>query len=387
MEKTITMSEFESIVEKMKKCVMQYENMDLKSNYYNMCLANGDYLNLRMLPNNIPHLLGFNVDYFRSLGYVNANKSAYDVLKYFLENITYISLKTKYSVEAISQLFSDYIDNKLDSFSLNTQIKPDSIYFMVKYVSERAYMSEELLEKSDYYIIKKNNDNYYVLGLVKVDNTDNDYLPMTSRMYSDSESFDEFMKKICKNQEITYLYKSTVKNYTADFTGNYRIVSDKRKELLDRVYKLAMKYSAVATTSKDYILSLNSTSSGFQRVDNNMTALKLLTDAIKTNNVLSRDEVTEVIEDARISDDVWDLINACNDMICSRDSISQGAKDSYSSIQEENNRLKEELSELEELKNELASCKEQLINIQAENDNYKSKFEVLNSAFEKVKTM
>lgn len=203
----IDTAKFEEIIENITKNINLYERIQFYNNHYALFLANGEILNIKFLRNNIPHLLGVDIDYLKLSNKFKPNASYYDNLNYFLENsFNFRKLVNKGSM-SYSSMFSSYVDEKNYAFEKNAKIRTDDMFYIVKYDREKTYKIEPKADICEYYIIRRSNNKYYVLGLMKNENL---YLPVSSRMYDDEENFDKFMARIANKQEITYAYSMRV---------------------------------------------------------------------------------------------------------------------------------------------------------------------------------
>ena len=77
MIKITTKEQFDNLVEQIRINVIKYEHYISKIKYC-LYLTNGDMLNIHYPKNSIPHLLGVNIDFIRSLS-IYRDKSAYDI--------------------------------------------------------------------------------------------------------------------------------------------------------------------------------------------------------------------------------------------------------------------------------------------------------------------
>lgn len=384
------MEKYNEIMDKLRECVRMYD-LRYSQNKYTYGLANGEYLNITIPKSRIAHLLGVDVDLLRNENFVKSDTPSYEILKEFLE-YDYYSLSKKISKDKLFSVFSKNIMEKLEAFIYNINLKLDDMYCMVKYSSEKTYQSDESFEIFDYYIVRLSNHKYYILGLsetTKLGSNRTTYVPGTSRMYTDYYEFEKYFEKIAKNQDITYPTLFKVENFEKEYTSpNYFLKINDKKIILDRVNNMAYKYHATSSVGRDFYAVLNSLSNNYQKKDNENALLKMLKESIKNGNVLSREEIDEIVgEDFQISEDFRQLIDLCNDSI----SFSTSDTESYSVIENENRDLKEELTSL---KNELIQLKEEISNLKntneeitLENNCNKQKLELLNQTFEKVKNM
>ena len=209
--------------------------------------------------------------------------------------------------------------------------------------------NEQFSEKVDYYIISKESDTDYALGIVE-SNEDGflKYIPITSRKYETEEEFDEFLNKVLPQQEITYLSKSSVENHYKEFSAAYTQPSHVKKGILFYILEFENKYNATVAVGKELMYALTSASNNYQKNDNNIAILNLLADSIESNSILSLDDINAVLGDIRIMPDIQRLINVCNDTICQPSNKKGNVEQAYSNIQNENTKLKQELLEIKE---------------------------------------
>lgn len=382
----MTSARYNEITEKMEQCVTEYEKMNFGSNKQTLFLANGDVLNIRVLKNNIPHLLGVNLDYLTQSNLFKSGTDAYTKLKYFLEN------SYRFSRLVIDQkkldydlMFSDYVDNKLDSFINNIKIRTDDMQFVVKYDSEKTYGLEPIADICDYYIIRKINDVYYVLGVIK-NEKNNIYNPVTSKMYKDEKEFNKFIERISKKQEITYPTTLKIENIDACYENSFTLRKEGRIANLQRVINVANQYDATASVAKDYCYSLNILNDSKSISYKVLSVLKTLSDNIKNGVITDVDNIDEFIEDMIIPDELQGLINVCNDNICNsceKDNVS------YTQLHDERNSLKQELeslrSELTASNYEVERLTKENTELKEQNDSYSLQMDIIEEAYQKIK--
>lgn len=386
-------AKYNEIMEKMDVCFDEYNRKNFDNNKFSLSLANGDYLTVRVPKNSIAHLLGVNIDYLRSKGTVRMNTSAYDALTKILEERFQIGQSIWRENLKQESIFSDYIDEKLEAFSYNINIRTDDIYCVVKYDSEKTYKSEETAEISDYYIVRKKpkTQNYYVLGLVKSEYADNVYVPSTSRMYTDFFEFENFMLRIADKQEITYPYIMKIDNQEKNYHGSFALKTDEKLTLLDKVSKRAKKYNSTVAVGKDFSFTLHKTN--LQNTNNNnvISILRLLSENIKNGNVLEQSDIDDLYGNVEMPQDVLELIGTCNDLILSKNSSAGTAALSYSNLNDENVSLKNELETLRteaiKYKDEINEYKEKCLNLEHEISLYEEQNQIYEEAFQKVMSL
>lgn len=386
-------AEYNEIIEKISECFDEYNIKRFDNNRFSLSLANGDYITIRIPKNMVAHLLGINVDYLRSTGSVKMNLSAYDSLGKFLENSFQIGQNITHDIIKKETLFSKYINEKLEAFSYNINIRTDDIYCIVKYDREKTYKLEEVAEISDYYIVRKNprNQKLYVLGLVKSEYANNVYVPSTSRMYNDFSKFTDFMSRIAQKQEITYPYVMKVDNQEKKYQSSFILKTDDKKDLLDNTLNRAKKYGSTAAVGKDFSFTLAKSIIQNTNANNIISILKLLSENIKNGNILEQNEIDNLYGDIELPREVLELIGICNDVVLSKNASDGSAALSYSNLNDENISLKNEVQMLKEevskYKTEIKSYEEKCIELESENELYEKQKQIIEEAYQKVKSI
>lgn len=373
----IDTSRFEELIEDITKNITLYERIQFYNNHYALFLANGEILNIKFLRNNIPHLLGVNIDYLKLSNKFRPNASYYDNLNYFIENSFNFRKLVNEGSMSYSLMFSSYVDEKNKAFEKNTKIRTDDMFYIVKYDREKTYKIENNADICEYYIIRKSNNKYYVLGLIKKENL---YLPVSSRLYDNEEDFDKFMKRIANKQEITYAYSMSVKNKYEDYNETFIVNINEKEKLINRVIKASEKYDATASVAKDYSYLLNRYKNDKEYYKTNITILNLLRDSIKSGNVLENSSIDEMLGNFELNDDIKELINVCNNSLCGCHNNGM-ALNRYSEIEQENKNMKQELIELRDRVAKLSDENESLKN---SNSKYDEQLKIYDEAYQKV---
>lgn len=382
----MTLGEFNEKIEKLTNAVQRFERMNFNQNKYVFYLANGDIINFRIPNNSIAHLLGVNIDYLRLAGRFKPNMNTYDCLMDFLEDSFQYSSLCNHEVKmSYDQMFSKYIDQKLECFETNLRIRTDEVLFIIKYDNEKTYQVEKMPDVVDYYIVRKCKDNnYYVLGLVKSDINDRIYTPATSRKYDDEESFNEFVSRIAKKQELTYMHLLQVTNPINGYENKASLYVDNKITALSNVINYSKKFDATTGVASDFLFSINKSKTSYSNRVDDLNLIRFLSDSLKSGNVLDSGTISEIVANASINEEIKDLIDTCNNLICSHDSSNSGAIANYSEVCEENNKLKQELLEAKEKIKLLEQVKEEKEKLDMENQLYREQFNVIGNAYQKV---
>lgn len=386
----MTYDKYKDTMEKLKECVYSYDNLNFSNNVFTLMLANGDMIRIRILKNNISHLLGINCEAVKLAYNYKKDTSAYEVLQNLInEYESSEKLHIDSNVTSNYDIFSKYIDAKLEIFLKNINMRSDDMVGVIKYDSEKTYQVEPLADKTDYFIIRKNGNCYYVLGIVQDINKSNLYLPSTSRKYDTKEEFMAFMKKIAKKQEITYPYFFTVQNVNQGYMNKFPLRLEHKSKMLTQIITLANQCDSVASVSKDYLYSLNKSTMDKTVTATRMSVLRLLSDSIQQENVLDRETITELCGDIELNDDIDNLISSYNDFICSKRTSDGQIPISYSKISSENVELKQQLEELREqitvIQQQNYQLQEDNLQLQKENEIYHQQVDIITDAYQKIK--
>jgi hypothetical protein len=386
--KTIDLNRYDELIEKIKYRIKSYE-IALSNNKYYIGLANGDIINLTLPKNNIPHLLGINTDLLKTAGIIKKDMSPYDILKKLINyEITFNDMKKTYTNININDLFSEYIDSKIKIFNDILKIRSDDIYCVIKYRSDRSYTTGEEKENSDYFIIRKHEKKFSVLGIIKNEGYNN-YVPVTARLYNNYDELREFLNKVAKNQEITYPYSFKIENYENFFSTKGYTHLEEKLELNKNLKDIAYKYGAIPSTNKDFIVILERTLNDKQKTNNSSSILSSIKDSIISKTIIEKEDIKQMLNDEEIPKELEQLIDASNDLICSNQDNDKPINNSYSSVQNENTKLKEELEslkkELLELKERTTKLEEENTNLTETNNNVTQKLKTLTDAFESIK--
>ena len=379
---SINIAKYNNIIEQARSCVKWFEKLDIKNNRTDLYLANGDILNVRFSEANVAHLLGFNLPYLNMTNKFKKDLSNYEKLKYVLDN-SYIFQRLivdrKISIE---YMFSDLIAQKLASFQDNLSIRTDDIYCVIKYDNEKTYQSINIPDICDYYIIRKKNSKYLVLGLVKNGKV---FYPATSRLYDDKEKFNEFMERVARKQEITYPHLLNINNPYRDYKVNDFFPLSEKEHVLNSIINISQEYSATPAVARDYAFTINKFKTVKEDKTVNLNILRLLSDCIKSGTPLDNNTINQICGTTDISGIILTLISTCNDNLC--DSNSEKHPELETNNQVLNARVDKLESELTEEKQKNHIMEEQLNQLLEENTAYKSQLDVYDQAYQKVMTL
>lgn len=383
--------EYEDIIINMNKKFDYYNNMQFNNNHFKLCLANGDELDICIGKENVAHLLGLKIDEVKKFNFIDSSKNSYEILNKFL----YDSYKARTMLDSSKKtydiLFSKYVNDKLDIFQDNINIRIDDIVCVIKYDSERTFKIENHPEISDYYIIRKINNVYTVLGIKKSDRNDV-YKATSARKYDSLESLNKFIERMAAKQEITYPYLLNVSNYSKNYKVTAVLPEKIKREKLEKIIDLSNKFDCNCSVAADYLhtfdklLERNNTEN--KKYSSLLSAMKNISKNITNGNIIDIEILQELYSNLEVTDELKNLIDTCNNNVSSTELSNRELQTNYLQLEDENQKLKREL---EEVKQQLLEEKNQNLELGVqnnilvqENNDYKQDMNVLNEAYQKV---
>ena len=357
--------ELEEIFLKIKTIINNIESKSIDNNESLLMLSNGDALQLRMPKNKIAHLLGINTTYLDSLK-IFSEEGSYNLLKALIDNPYKIHNLKKTGIINYSNLFSDYLKEKIDIFAENMKINVQETLFVCKYSSERSYKVTENNQKYDYIIVRQTNEGkYYVLCLVK---DYNNYVPMSSQVFESFDEIDEFLQEKITNQEITILRSLSVRNKYNGFLHKSFLIGNEIVKKIEILKNIKIKYNTIIDTTGALEFYLKQSNARYDQDTTNTEVVSKVVESINNNEIVD----TNGIDDPNL----LKIINAYNDTIAFnyKDKDKDGISTPYSELLANYNKLKEVLIKLKEKNEELEQNKEILEqennNLITENEEY-----------------
>lgn len=379
---SVNIVKYNEIIDKINECVNWFERLDIKNNRVDMYLGNGDILNIRFPEASIAHLLGINLSYLNMTNNFRKDAVSYDKLKYVLKE-PYVFQKLLVSKTiSMENMFSDSIDQKLSVFKDNLSVRIDDIYCVIKYDNEKTYQSINVPDVCDYYVIRKKDSNYLVLGLVK---NDRGYTPATSRLYDDEEKFNEFMNRVARKQEITYPHLLNINNPYRDYKVNDFFPLSEKEHVLNSIINISQEYSATPAVARDYAFTINKFKTVREDKTVNLNILRLLSDCIKSGTPLDNNTINQICGTTDIPGIILTLISTCNDNLCDKNSEKHSELETNNQVL--NARVDKLELELTEEKQKNHIMEEQLNQLLEENTAYKDQLDVYDQAYQKVMTL
>lgn len=363
-------AELEKLFYDITEIVSYMESAKYKNRRFKLYLGNGDQINLCLKEEHIPHLLGININYLSSLGLTN-EKNSFRLLKWMIDNTYKIFTLKEDKKLSFEQLFSSYIQQKVESFEQNIKLDLYEVETICKYNPIRTYHLTDKNEKYDYIIIKKYKDGKIgLLGLVK--NNDGLYAIMSNQIYDDYESAKKALSDLLSNQEITIINGITTTNSVDDYNSKYHIPISAKAAKVSELKKYRNDFSCIIDVSADFIYSLNETQKHMNDHADDMNLIEKIVTSIENGDIVNPEE----FKDSKLIK----LIEAYNNFRCNPNGSTQGnVKETYTNLKQELENLKQELKEEKAKKSEAENnvCELQKINqsLTEENDKLKKQKE------------
>lgn len=340
------LGELEALFEKINDFINYLENYRLDDRSYVLFLANGEKIEVKVSSNYIPHLLGINTNVLKNTGHYNGNNS-YEILKNFISSGAYqLNQLYKDGIIKYSDVFSNFIEDKVDYLRENLKFDVNSTDFVCKYDSKKTYMINDKNQKYDYIIVKKLLDGSY--GVMCLVENAYSYAPMSNQIFHTDEDLELFLSENITNQEVT-LFTAVLNKNGNCYEGQrpYRLNILKFKEKISNLKELKSDYTCIP----DVTYALKFHLDKFIQSNNNRN---LETEEVEK---LCKDiEQGKLIDDDNISNsNVGSIINSYNKFICNKDGIEVDNNETYTSLKEE---LEDKKRIIEELNKRIEDLKE-----------------------------
>lgn len=269
-----TKHQYDEMIERLNKMVEMYETTDFKYNEIKAFLSNGQRLEFSFKKQHIPHLLGINIGILKNSKILNAT-SPFEMLKELIERSGYVYNKIIKGEIRFFDIFSDYIEEKIEAFPTILKFNLKDIHFACEYVKARAYINGEANNYGcPYYIALKNEDEQYViLGLNKDDDV-RYYAPSSIITCFSKEETEKTLETLIGNQMITIV--NAVKFHNNGFS--YHLKIQDKLLLVNELIELDARYKSISSTSSDFLFSIGKASSYYNDIrtlENIMTSLTL----------------------------------------------------------------------------------------------------------------
>lgn len=253
----MNLSKIENLFEKINECIEFYEKQFIQNKTFTLYLGNGEKVKYSINPDNLPHLLGVNLDFVKTL-YNYHNKESYKLLKEVCSDA--FKLNELFNKEIIkpNQIFSQYIDKKLEGFKDNfkydvKQVLEDSD-FVCTYNSEKSWEISENNQKYNYIVFKTYpNGKIGLLGLVK---KGFQCYAMSNQLFDSIEEAKDKFNELLKNQDITLLTGFSAYNRMTDANFIWYITINQKTEKIDTLKNYKDNFGCNINITNDYEYTL-----------------------------------------------------------------------------------------------------------------------------------
>ena len=366
------------IIEKINDCLDYYENKDLEYTKFFLELANGDQFSIKFEPNNIPHLLGINIDYLRSTGMFTGN--AYDII----DEITRSPKKLLNMIEQghvkYENVFSDHITEKLNNFRNICGIDIRDIEFIVKYEKDKNLRTDSPLYDG-YYIGYINGNELSVIGFEKNDRF-NTYNPHTNLLFEQyTEESNNFLKRLCNNQTLTIVDRMKKNRLNEDDTIDRQNFYYKNYDKLNRLKnckRYAETYNGVVDTVNSNLFYVEKVINLNEEKRNTSDILTEISTKIRNKKIIDLHTLKAKYD--YVDDSIIEIVSAHNDSLIN--STESDEEYSYKDIIEKYEQCKTEVIKLNNL---IEKTDENTRKLTEENTKLKQENQTLNDEREQIK--
>lgn len=370
----MNLSKIENLFEKINECIEFYEKQFIQNKTFTLYLGNGEKVKYSINPDNLPHLLGVNLDFVKTL-YNYHNKESYELLKEVCSDA--FKLNELFNKEIIkpNQIFSQYIDKKLEGFKDNfkydvKQVLEDSD-FVCTYNSEKSWEVSENNQKYNYIVFKTYpNGKIGLLGLVK---KGFQCYAMSNQLFDSIEEAKDKFNELLKNQDITLLTGFSTYNKTTDTNFSWNITINQKTEKIDTLKNYKENFGCNINITNDYEYTLRVINDNKSEKKDNYFTTDDIVEGIVNGKIINRDSY--------VDSPLLKIIDAWNDYICSGSYTSDDNSISYTETIK-NLKTTSGLLKKTEKENEQLKVKIDLLNI--ENDEIKKQNEIFKSNEEAI---
>ena len=379
----IDSNEYLDILDNIENCLNWYFDNNMSSTRYKLFLSNSDKIEIDFGDRSLPHLLGINIDFLRSTGhYVGGSVS---ILNDLLESPNFLLSRMKDGYIKEDQVFSKHIKKKLESFKNVCSLNVFNIEFIVKYESEKSYVTGEDKLDGDYYIAikdKLNRDKISIVGLKR--NKNGLYQPMTNMQFEEySEEYRKFFNQVLKGQTITIaqtLGKNVIDDYGNMSQNKYFYDTNQRISKIKTIKRYADEYKSVVNVSDDCIFYIDKVQNLYEDKNKAIEIVKEVTEKISSNDIIDAIELSKKYGD--IPNYLINLIGTHNDSLLKENTDNKNTL-SYTELITSLKSLKEDIEKKDSLIKKLEDNNKELIDrnqiLEEENNGLKDKVEKIRS--------
>ena len=352
--------EIEELLIKLQECIDLYRRNYINNKNYTLFLGNGEQIRYYITPNNVAHLLGVNLDYLRQTKKYRCTDN-FELLQELCEsNYQQLNMLTNGKIDQ-KQLFSPYIDKKIEGFksNLNVDIKQaiNDIEFVCCYESKNSWDVTTKNQKYDYIIVKRlPNDKITVLCIVI--NGSKCYA-MSNQLFDNFEQAKESFKEILTHQEISLVNSLHTYNTYTDSHFKTFITNNQKAEKLNTMKYYKKMFDCNIDISSDYEYILGLLKDNKSEKNENKDTIDKVVEAIINKNIIERYDFEDSI--------LLDVIDSWNNHICSNSVNATETSITYTDA----------IKSLEKMKKIISDYEEKIVNLESNKKDLESKIQTL----------
>lgn len=243
-----TQIQFNDMIERLEQIYDFYQSTPYHFNEYELYLSNGERLQFNFHVSRMAHLLGINVDGFLRSQILNSTY-ADKIWEEIIERSIYIYQRCLKGEVNYSNLFSDFMEEKMEYFKNVLQMNFDDIQFVCKYERAIGYLlgGSDRQYGCDYYIAFLNSEQqYYFLGLT-YDEKIHRLVPSSILPPSEKKQNEELLYEIIHNQRIL-LCNTCIKT---NINSVRRVPLNAKVEKIAQLIEIANKNGAILDVSQE----------------------------------------------------------------------------------------------------------------------------------------
>jgi len=350
--------DIEKLFEEIKECINFYEKTFIKNKLFTLFLGNGEQVKYIITPDNLPHLLGINLEYIKTT-YFSSKNSSYDLMIELLDSPYKLHKLFCENILKPEQVFSKNIKQKLEGFKDNFKYDVKEVLedtdFVCKFESENSWEITDKKQKYDYIIVKTlPNNKIALLGLIR--NNFQCYA-MSNQLFDSLEDAYSTLKELLTNQKITLLTGFKAYNKMTDSNFNFTLTINQKSEKIDIIknYKNNFNFTIDITSEYEYTIQ-KMLESKYERRENYSIGGEIV-ECIVNRQIIPRENFE--------GSTLLNIIDAWNDHICMNASLENNGT-SYTKVVKDLKTFKELSQQLE---TENTDLKTQVLDLTTEKDN------------------
>lgn len=340
--------EFEDTINQMSDFIAYYKKYEIFKETNLVTLADGRKMKITFPKRVIAHLLGVDTNYLMGTGLFNEKKS-FELLEHMCGDSYKIYTSMVNGYLSYEQLFSPYLDKKLEGIKDALRVNLFNNCFVCFYDKEKAWYNT--IDGTNYTfdcaLVTQTEKGIFMLGLV-YDETVNSYVPKSNQYFSTMEEFLEEASKL-KDQEFTFpTHLITMKDNNS---RKFYLNPKHKEERMNWLMNITQMIGDVSiNVSKDYLFALDKAITGYENGGSlNTEMAEMIADCIKNRKFISPDLFDGKFEN--LSSSLMYIITAHNNSLST--SISNDNKNAnpeavrhYAEVVEKNDALSKANDEL-----------------------------------------